>query len=747
MSAPARVTSEKSNTPLKMRPPRYTGEEPLEERTEANDQRALKLAVKALSILRFQRAKTDSKCKGETENAEEDPIGLHPSSKKNETSTKAEPTLYGTDVDAEPEEDLSSDEYSRPIIYGPRPDVMLQMKSMYDGTGEWPKRKKGWEQRSWSNIGSPMSKDLVIKDFESDTSIDRTMPTVATLAQTVDEIRTRTAEEIADGGKVEKSTLHNRTVEDFTVNGWTATKVKFSDVDVFANHTGQTYRKCQTAVRFEEKVNKAIGKEPELIIEQWAASHVLLSNGGDIGGRTADYWRRARDLAQQQLYVNQGLEWSIRQWMRDDISLSDTAFPKMLEIVQEALTQKTENPYFQSQRDAYATENAFFHHVTAEITMVLDKNNNVIAFQCSDAFGKLLDKVVQRDVTDSFETFSTLQPVPLPDMTRHGIHYIDWLAERPEFDFRNLQNDPRLAKSGAYHFGVRCSTGGGTQDPFPTRDSWSRIDERSFVQKQQYRLQHKALGACTELVSFFFGILDPGLLKEYRGVVAEISKLGYLNFETRRTGEPFAIRALLVNLMTNDHRDVSGWRHGLAGLVAVGKFEGGDLLLRELGLRIESKPGSLQLIRGRELRHSITKWKGRRFVVVNTTHEAVRLWSLRQRVEEVPVWPPAPAGSTTMDDDCIDVNQEDILPEDQRILSEKELFPDRWEERITFQHEEEEENNDGGGSSEGEILIVPRTRQAEAKKVNSSSDASGELSDKDNKAAADIGSKKRKKQK
>lgn len=745
MSAPVRVPAEKANTPLKMRPPRYTSEKPLEERTDTNDQRSLKLAAKALSVLRVQRAKTNSKYRDEIENAE-GPISVQASNKKNETSTQGELTLQKTDTNAEPEEYQSSSEHSGPIIYGPRPDVMLPMKSMYDGTGEWPKRKKGWEQRSWSNIGSPMSEDLIIKDFESDTVIDRTMPTVATLAQTVDEVKTKASEEIADGGNVQKSTLHNRTIEHFTTNGLTVAKVKFSDIDVFANHTGQTYRKCQTAVRFEEKVNKAIGKQPELIIERWAAAHILLAKGGDIGGRTDDYWRRARDLTQQQLYVTQELESNIRQQMGDNNAPVDTAFSQMLEMVQEALKQKTENPYFQSQRDAYAAENAFFYHVTAEITMVLDQNDKVIAFHCSDAFGKLLDKVVQKDVTDSFETFSTLQPVPLPDMTRHGIHYIDWLAERPEFDSRNPQNDPCLAKSGVYHIGVRCSLWDptGTKDPFPTKDSWSRIDERSFVQKQQYRLQHNALGACTELVSFFFGILDPELLEEYRKVVAEVSKLGYLNFETRRIGEPFAMRALLVNLMTDDHRDASDWRHGFAGLVTVGKFEGGDLLLRELGLRIESKPGTLQLIRGRELRHSITKWKGRRFVVVSVTHEAVRLWGLRQRGEG-PVCP-APAGSTTMDD-CIDVNQEDILPEDQRILSEEELFPDRWEERITLQHEEEEENNDGGGSSEGEILIVPRTRQAEAKKVNSSSDASGELSDKDNKAAADIGSKKRKKQK
>jgi hypothetical protein len=56
-------------------------------------------------------------------------------------------------------------------------------------------------------------------------------------------------------------------------------------------------------------------------------------------------------------------------------------------------------------------------------------------------------------------------------------------------------------------------------------------------------------------------------------------------------------------------------------------IEGGDLLIRQLGLRVEDPSGCAQFIRGKDLFHSITKWTGRRFVVVNVTHQAVRVSS------------------------------------------------------------------------------------------------------------------------
>jgi hypothetical protein len=97
----------------------------------------------------------------------------------------------------------------------------------------------------------------------------------------------------------------------------------------------------------------------------------------------------------------------------------------------------------------------------------------------------------------------------------------------------------------------------------------------------------------------------------------------------------------------------------------VGSFEGGHLLLLELGLQIESRSRSLQLFRGHESRHSVTKWTGRRFRVVQTTHKAIKRWTGRQTnagydEEEYPT------------DDCIDIKPEDVHPEDHRHMTDRE---------------------------------------------------------------------------
>ncbi|RYP28019.1 hypothetical protein DL767_007419 [Monosporascus sp. MG133] len=108
----------------------------------------------------------------------------------------------------------------------------------------------------------------------------------------------------------------------------------------------------------------------------------------------------------------------------------------------------------------YAVDNDLFFHVKdADFVMVLDKAANVIAFQCADAFRKFLTKSVEKKVTESLEIFSSRQPIPFPDMTRHGRHWIDWLVKNSKLGFQGPENEPRLAKSGVYHSGARCRSG------------------------------------------------------------------------------------------------------------------------------------------------------------------------------------------------------------------------------------------------------------------------------------------------
>lgn len=367
-------------------------------------------------------------------------------------------------------------------------------------------------------------------------------------------------------------------------------------------------------------------------------------------------------------------------------------------------------------------KNLFLHLKNADLVMILDSKSNVIMFQCSDAIRQLFDRTMDQAITRDLEVFSTQQAVPTPDMTRHGLHFAQWLVERPDLDFRLPNNDPRVAKSGVYHFG--CSfpigdpdgEGKGTKTggPCPTKDMRQRLE--GSCEHDFHKLRFGALGACTEAVSFFFRLLEPELFAEYVAIVEQVRNFNkFAHFETRKTQEPFAMRALLVNLMTNEHKDHGDWQCGLAGLTVSGSFQGGDLLLRDLGIQIQCPPGSLQLLRGRELRHSITKYSGRRFVVVHTNHEAVRRWARRQ------LGLPITDIGTTPVDSCLEKNQEDFVPEDSCFESSQELFPERYDRT----------SDEGSPESEASLPKVSRPRAKSDNRMRSacSSDASAEKSE------------------
>lgn len=354
--------------------------------------------------------------------------------------------------------------------------------------------------------------------------------------------------------------------------------------------------------------------------------------------------------------------------------------------------------------------------------MILDSKGNVIMFQCSDAIRQLFNRTIDQAITADLETFSTQQAVPTPDMTRHGLHFAQWLVERSDLDFRLPNNDPRVAKSGVYHFGCRFPIGDpdgegkGTKTggPCPTKDMRQRLE--GSCEHDFHKLRFGALGACTEAVSFIFKLLEPEMFAEYVAIVEQVRNFNkFAHFETRNSQEPFAMRALLVNLMTNEHKDHGDWQCGLAGLTVSGSFQGGDLLLRDLGIQVECRPGSVQLLRGRELRHSITRYSGRRFVVVHTNHEAVRRWARRQ------LGLPITDIGTTPLDSCLEKNQEDFVPEDSCVESSRDLFPERFDRT----------SDEGSLESEASLPKVsrPRTKSDNRMRTANSSDASAEKSD------------------
>ncbi|KAK7917674.1 hypothetical protein PG985_011282 [Apiospora marii] len=105
---------------------------------------------------------------------------------------------------------------------------------------------------------------------------------------------------------------------------------------------------------------------------------------------------------------------------------------------------------------------------------------------------------------------------------------------------------------------------------------------------------------------------------------------GLYGLATKQLRESLVRWDPLVDPLTEGHRDVTDFKHGLAGLVTFGDFDqGGDLVLKELGVRIPFPSGSHCHLRGRELHHAITEYTGGnkgglRHSLVMTNKETVR---------------------------------------------------------------------------------------------------------------------------
>ena len=104
-------------------------------------------------------------------------------------------------------------------------------------------------------------------------------------------------------------------------------------------------------------------------------------------------------------------------------------------------------------RDPWLVEHGLLDIIDADIVVVVDKNNNCFAFKLSDPVEILFTKDLQHKFADIIKIYTTRCPLSVPDDTRHGSHWADWMRKQPNLDFRNPANDPWKTMSGLLHLG------------------------------------------------------------------------------------------------------------------------------------------------------------------------------------------------------------------------------------------------------------------------------------------------------
>ncbi|KAL8920488.1 MAG: hypothetical protein Q9208_006237 [Pyrenodesmia sp. 3 TL-2023] len=146
-------------------------------------------------------------------------------------------------------------------------------------------------------------------------------------------------------------------------------------------------------------------------------------------------------------------------------------------------------------------------------------------------------------------------------------------------------------------------------------------------------------GTITRLLDYQFGILDHKLRAEYRAVYRESPKFAKLPpTNGPRHEETYCLRAYLVNMHTDQHKDAGDWKGGLTGIAQLGDFTGKGMVFKELGIILPGYgSGAAMQFRGTILKHYIGQWTGKcRYAFDHTTHDTVRkaAENLKQKRED-----------------------------------------------------------------------------------------------------------------
>ncbi|KAK8102356.1 hypothetical protein PG984_015502 [Apiospora sp. TS-2023a] len=267
-----------------------------------------------------------------------------------------------------------------------------------------------------------------------------------------------------------------------------------------------------------------------------------------------------------------------------------------------------------------------------DIVILRDRNHELINGVITEATQKLFlsDPNLVKRMDRAARAFAWRYPYEKPDPTRHGTTYDHHLIQKPSRDPRSPscpETDLHRAVCGVEHYGLRTEL---------VNSGLAGLRLQKFSQAKHSFGTRTIAGPGTDAA---WRDEFPKLLTGLYGLATKQLRESLIRWDPVLHDECVTIHnrfpkdhqlSSLVDPLTEGHRDVTDWKHGLAGLVTFGDFnQGGDLVLKELGDRISFPSGSHCHLRGRELHHSITEYSagnngGLRHSLVMTNKESVR---------------------------------------------------------------------------------------------------------------------------
>jgi hypothetical protein len=257
-----------------------------------------------------------------------------------------------------------------------------------------------------------------------------------------------------------------------------------------------------------------------------------------------------------------------------------------------------------------------------------DRNMVQLVCHFPSAFNKVWgDEVGPKIVAQTTRNIDTLTHFVRPPLSftdpRHCASFANWIQ-------KNASTQPWAsgpsARSGVYHFGLWKEQGNPHARAILTKDSNNQTARRgSLVLDLLFWF-----GNITKTLDIIFEAVDPELHRAYRKAFANIDAgEGDLRSASTIEQELFMLRALLINVLTEPHRDGGDWIKGWAWLTPFGVYQEGFFCVVELRRKFGFVPGNVLGLKGHELGHFTTKWYGsNRYSLVSAFHEAVRKFDL-----------------------------------------------------------------------------------------------------------------------
>ncbi|KAI9886450.1 MAG: hypothetical protein M1823_001768 [Watsoniomyces obsoletus] len=134
---------------------------------------------------------------------------------------------------------------------------------------------------------------------------------------------------------------------------------------------------------------------------------------------------------------------------------------------------------------------------------------------------------------------------------------------------------------------------------------------------------YKATAPLTQTIGILFQAIDPVTYKRYQTnfqTMSRYSALSSLHYSSR---DCFLGRVLLRNLVAEPHKDALDTRTGWVAICCFGNFTGGDLVVPDLGVRLQLRPGGVVFLRSALFVHFLTDFKGERTSMVFFSHESL----------------------------------------------------------------------------------------------------------------------------